>query len=149
VCLIVDANLASEVFSSPPAAEFRPVITWLSSQHGRLVFGGKNARELRRVSAAARYILQLSRAGRAIQFPDESITQEELRLVQNGECRSNDQHVLALAIISRARTLCTSDRELMEDFKNRQIIPSPRGKIYRRSEHVALLAHTRGCKGGD
>jgi hypothetical protein len=40
MCLIVDANLAGVVFSSPPSPNFVPVIDWLQKD-GCLILGGK------------------------------------------------------------------------------------------------------------
>ena len=53
---------------------------------------------------------------------------EELR--QREICRSDDEHVLALAIASGARLLYTNDTLLMNDFRNRNIVPGSPGKIY-------------------
>jgi hypothetical protein len=51
--------------------------------------------------------------------------------------RSNDPHVLKLAIASGARVLATSYRALMADFKNPKIIKKARGRIY--------SGHTSSC----
>jgi hypothetical protein len=51
--------------------------------------------------------------------------------------------VLALAIMTGARTLATFDNALAHDFRNADYISHPRGKIYRDPDrHARLLRHT-------
>lgn len=145
MCIIVDANVAAQVFAEPPHDDFVPVMRWLLVGNGRLVYGGHLARELERVNLAARTLAQLKRAGRTFR-PDDQLVDTEAELVrQTGLCRSNDQHVVGLARVSGARTLCTYDKTLMEDFKNPKLLPRPRGSIYSRPEHTSLLKHM-GCR---
>ena len=47
-----------------------------------------------------------------------------------GTCRSDDEHIIALAQISGARLLYSNDRALRHDFTNKRLIDSPRGKLY-------------------
>jgi hypothetical protein len=58
--------------------------------------------------------------------------------------RSNDLHVLGLACASGARILFSRDEPLHADFKNKHIIPQPRGKIYTSKKHERLLDEI-GC----
>ncbi len=76
----------------------------------------------------------------------ESIQHEEQRLRSTAICGSNDHHILALAIVSGARTLATDDNPLAADFRNKRIIDQPRGSIYRHpAKHRRLLRHTSSC----
>ena len=144
MCLIVDANLASAVFTAQ-GEDFTPVLDWLERGDGYLVVGGHLAAELDRLGGPRRYIAGLLRAGRARRISDEEVTQEEMVVSTTGLCRSNDHHVVALARVSGARTLCTDDDALMQDFKNPQLVSKPRGSIYKRREHAKLLKHTASC----
>ena len=148
MCLIVDANLAATVFASPPHPDFEPVLDWLDKQDGRIVFGGRLATELERLEKPRRYLRTLLQAGRAWRLSDESVDEEEAVVADTGLCRSNDSHVIALARVSGARTLCTNDRDLQTDFKNPQLVSNPRGSIYKynRPSHVKLLRHTSSCR---
>ena len=147
MCLIVDANLASRVFASPSHPDFAPVLDWLDKRDGRIVFGGQLATELERLEKPRRYLRALLQAGRALRFPEGPIEEEATAVAVTGLCRSNDSHVIALARISGARTLCTNDRDLQQDFKNPRLISNPRGYIYKygRPSHVKLLRHTSSC----
>ena len=142
MCLIVDANLVGLVFGSPPHPDFVPVLDWLQHRNGRLVTGGHLTAELSRMEKARRFVVQLQRAGIVRQVPAGDVTREEAAVEATGLCESNDSHVVALARVSGARTLCTHDRALQRDFCNPQLLGKPRGKVYQRPEHEKLLRHT-------
>jgi hypothetical protein len=146
--VIIDANLASTVFSSPPHPDFIPVLDWLENRDGCLVIGGRLAVELDRLDVARRYVVALLRAGKARKIPDEEVTRHEEDVGATGLCRSNDLHVLGLACASGARALCTQDRELQRDFRDPRIVSNPRGSIYLRPAHARLLKHGRACGRG-
>ncbi len=66
-------------------------------------------------------------------------------------CKSNDGHIIALAIVSGARTLCSNNKRkkhLFADFTNKALIDDPRGGVYQNPSHRHLLAHTPSCKRG-
>lgn len=146
MCLIVDANLAAVVFTSPPHPDFEPVLDWLEKREGCVVFGGRLAAELERLERPRRYLRELLRAGRALRLPDDPVGTEEAVVAGIGLCRSNDPHVLALARVSGARTLCTHDRDLQRDFRDHRLVSNPRGSVYQRREHARLLRHSRSCR---
>lgn len=145
MCVIVDANLASRVLSQPADPEFVPVIRWLLEGEGVVVVGGHLVEELDRMGKSLGLLTTLKRAGRVRQISDSDVRREEAEVDGTGLCRSNDCHVLALARVSGARTLCTLDRALQADFRNRELIANPRGSIYQRQRHAHLLRHTRSC----
>jgi predicted nucleic acid-binding protein len=140
VCLIVDANAAGEFL-----AKSSPLRNWLLAEKGepRLVAAGALREELVKLADVRRLLTQLERAGRLRSAASDRLRQEADRLRADGQCRSNDIHVLALAIVSGARTLATFDHALMGDFRNAGIISRPRGSVYRDPvAHARLLRHT-------
>ena len=147
MCVIIDADLAGDVFKDAPAPDYRPILRWLLRGNGTLVFGGRNARELYRIGRAARMIQVLRSAGKAFQQPDEQVDARETTVTRTGLCRSNDPHIIALAQISGARTLCSHDQDLHADFRNRELISNPRGMIYQGAAHKRPLKHTNSCPG--
>lgn len=69
-----------------------------------------------------------------------------------GMCQSDDTHIIALAQISGARLLFSNDKALHQDFKNKELINNPRGKVYStlrgsdfRASHKNLLARRDLC----
>ena len=146
MCLIVDANLASLVFGGHP--DFAPVRAWLNQREGCLILGGHLADELSRVEKAQKYVQELVRAGIAQKVPAEEVAREAAEVKATGLCESNDSHVVALARVSGARTLCTHDRALQRDFRHPRLIAKPRGSVYQRPTHARLLRHTSSCGRG-
>jgi predicted nucleic acid-binding protein len=143
VCLIVDANVGPKFLLESSA-----IIDWLFGDRGapRLVAAGKLREELAANRGVSRQLVQLDRAGRLRSADPKKLEDEERRLRIASIFRSNDPHVLALAIVSGARTLATGDNALADDFKNKRIIDAPRGKVYRDPEaHRHLLCHTSSC----
>lgn len=145
MCLIIDANLAARVFSDTAEADFTPILDWVEKQGGCLVIGGQLSTELDRIEKARRLVIQWLRAGRARRISTEAVELEQAAVQRKGLCQSNDHHVIALALASGARTLCTHDQALQRDFKNAELIARPRGAIYKRQAHSRLLRHTSSC----
>lgn len=140
MCLIVDANAAAEFL-----AKSGPVTQWLLGEKGepRLVAAGKLITELVRVDKVQQLLAELNRAGRLRPVDADQLQQEVDRLRANSRRRSNDSHVLALAVVTGARTLAIFDNALSQDFKNAGLISRPRGSIYRDpAKHSHLLRHT-------
>jgi predicted nucleic acid-binding protein len=144
VCLIVDADAANEFLAKSGA-----VASWLLGKKGnpRLVVAGTLKEELVRLGAVRRLLRELERAGRLRSAGADNLRREQDRLRADERCKSNDHHVLALAIVSGAHTLATFDNALADDFRNADIINRPRGSIYRDpTTHAHLLRHTpRSC----
>lgn len=147
MCIIVDACMAQDVFAAAPSDDGKPIVRWLLKGKGLLIYGGQLKNELVQMSAAARTLVELRRSGRAFDAEADEPARfaAELALCE-ANCKSNDAHVVALGRVSGARTLATRDSAAMEDFRNKTLIAKPRGKIYQRPEHAALLVHTVACK---
>jgi hypothetical protein len=149
MCIIVDTNVASNVFESPPRPDYRPVIDWLSSPQkpGILVIGGMLARELNRTAHVRRFVMELQRAGRVRRIPD-SLADAESKAVR-AMCKSDDPHVIALARLSGSRLLCSRDKKLHVDFTNPSLVSNPKGHVYQNERHSSLLTrfgHTIACR---
>jgi hypothetical protein len=146
MCLIIDADSVAAVFADKTPKNFVPIIEWLTAKNGMLVIGGKLSEEIDKVDKAKRFVRALSQAGHAKLISSALINKdaEEVRT----QCKSNDNHVIALARISGARLLCSHDKELHKDFRNVSIVPEPRGHIYQTAKHKDLLrlyGHTAAC----
>ena len=130
MCVILDNNVVFEVFADgrPPAGE--GFFNWIDSGRGRLVGGGKLLKELGRNENFLLWWRQAVLAGRATRVDDDAVQAETNRLADGTTCRSNDPHVIALAVVGGARLLYTNDRKLQHDFKNRHLIDDPTGKVY-------------------
>lgn len=154
MCAIVDNNVRHEVFGAEDVQSEagRHLLRWLNNRKGRLVVGGKLLDELSEYGGFRSWFGQALQSGRAIEFPKAPVDAETSALQARHICRSNDAHVLALAIVSGARLLFTNDEDLQADFKNPRIISGVRGRVYTtsqrkdvRSSHRNLLNRTDLC----
>ena len=134
MCVIIDNNVAAKLLLTA-----NPVETWLRGNRGnpRLVMGGLLNQELSNNREVLKYLRSLEQAGRIRRFEPAPLSK-----AHNKQLASNDPHVIGLALASGARTLCTADAALMDDFRNPKIINEPRGKVYSDERHVSLLKHT-------
>ena len=145
MCIIIDANKLGSFLADPPDEDSAPVRKWLD-KGGILVYstGSIFAGEVR--GRAKRTLTDYVRAGQAKVIPKEQFMDDEISLSTRGDLRSNDPHVLALARASGARLLYTGDNDLIADFKNKQFIDKPRGKVYSGSANANLLTRST-CEG--
>ena len=137
MCIIIDANVASEISRGTDAAQ--PVVDWLTSGPGSVVAGGRLTNELSKVRGITRFLATLKRAGRFRELDLPSVDKEEKHLEALGTLRSDDPHIVALARLSGARLLFSQDKNLHADFRDRNLIANPRGKIYQNAAHSHLL----------
>ena len=129
MCGILDANSAHEVFGTsitPAGKDFRD---WIDSVRGALVVGGKQLEELMRAASVGfeLWAEEAGRDGRLRRTDHDSVEAETARLRQSGDCKSNDEHIIALALVSGARLLYSHDKDLHSDFKS--LLTGLRGKV--------------------
>ena len=155
MCAILDANVAGQVFGADRPAAGRAFFDWFDSGRGRLVAGGRLLRELDRNRAFRRWRLQAVLAGRIELLNDEAVDRRTGELEQENACRSNDEHVIAVAQLGGPRLLYSNDGDLQDDFADKGLIDHPRGKVYStkerrdlRPEHQSLLANRNLCRRG-
>ena len=155
MCAILDANVAGQVFGADRPAAGQAFFEWIDSGRGRLVVGGKLRRELDGNRAFRDWRLQAVLAGRIRLLNDEEVDGRARQLKQEGKCRSDDEHVVAVALLGGARLLYSNDDALQKDFGNKDLIDRPRGKVYStqrhnhlRPEHRRLLANRNLCGSG-
>ena len=153
MCAIVDTNVAYEVFDPNPERPEagRQFFNWLTSPRGQLVVGGDLLHELSGNRAFLSWIRTAVNSARVTQVASDALAPHLDELARK-TCKSNDRHVLALAAASGARLLYTNDQALIDDFRNRAILPNP-GKIYTTgrsksvtSTHKRLLTRRDLCR---
>lgn len=135
---IVDANILSIFFSD---LNFKAVVDALRAGKASLAYGG--SKQLREYGLLARHlppILELQRQGKANRLDSSTVDLEEEKVKKRGYCVSDDEHIIAIALVSGARLLCSRDQNLIEDFTNPKIIGKPRGKVYKNTKHKRLIA---------
>jgi hypothetical protein len=141
--LIVDVNVATRVLVASNDPQFDSLHRSLFGTRRPnpvLVYGGHLTVEYRRNNTLTRILRELDRAGRAEAASDIDVDAEAGRLRDGGTLNSDDPHILALARVSGARLLCSEDKALRGDFKNKAIL-DPRGKLYSKASHRRVLTH--------
>ena len=74
-------------------------------------------------------LIERVRSGKAKIVPGHKVDEVEQQLIQGDRFKSDDPHVLALALVAGARLLYTHDDDLKDDFKDPGLIRAPRGKV--------------------
>lgn len=143
MCAILDANAADQMFHPGSCETGQTFLEWVEAERGRLVIGGKIKEELDRTKAQ-KWLKEAISSGIAKSFNVNEISTEERNL--RNKCKSDDSHIIALARISGARLLYSHDKRLHEDFKNKDLLDQPRGKIYSDVSHQSLLNQRDLCR---
>jgi len=146
MALIIDANKVADYLNHTHDPANRVIYDWIENKGGKLVFGGRQLQEWGRINKAGRYVRTLLEAGRALKYATEEVDNKEGEVESTGLCHSDDPHVIALACVSGARVLYSQDRDLCDDFRNTNLVPRPRGKIYKRAQHRRLLLEAPACR---
>lgn len=175
MCIILDVNSFSN-FRNADNEDLDPVRNWLESASGKIVYsstekfrceweaGGGYEMMIKLLypgsspSSSIRMgweqtMMELQRMGKFKLVPPDDVQAKADALEQSGELRSDDPHIIALAIIARVKVLVVqplpttprlrgrrrargADTALQADFKNRKFVG---GKVYTTKSHSHLL----------
>lgn len=139
MCVIIDADVVSEIFRVLPLTkeDKRPeagkeFFDWLDLNSDRLVIGGSKLKKELNIESLQIWLQEVDRRGKRSKrkYDDREIDQRAKELRAQNACKSNDEHIIALAQISNARLLYSKDKCLHEDFGTKELIDRPRGKVY-------------------
>jgi hypothetical protein len=140
MCVIIDTCVSGLVLAGQPHADYAPIAKAFREHTAKVTIGGQLKRELLANGAVKRALAQMDRAGQVKVIKDALVDAETSTVAALPNMKSKDYHVVALARVSGARLLCTSDAALMKDFKNKQLVRA--GKIYKSPSHSHLI---RAC----
>ena len=144
MCLIVDASVVGEMFGGDDSSAGKAILDWLNDRKGTIVVGGKLLKELSRGSNKftewARQAL-LREVMRRVE--DTKVDRRTKQLIKDGNCKSNDPHVIALAQLGGARLLYSNDGDLQQDFKNRTLINKPKGRVHSTKKNKSITPGLR------
>ena len=144
MCMIVDVNVFGEIFAKENGASIlnevsKPVIDWLlSDKRGRIVHAdigpGTDIGPGIEVSYQERVYLrgikkaiidwlppelrELLRTDAIFELNHEVVLSKMIEIKNSDSPKSNDIHILAMAILGNATVLATNDRRLKHDFRN-------------------------------
>lgn len=132
MCAILDANTFHK-FKDPSDEDMKPVWQWLEKKSGKIVYANSKKFEAEWYKARMDPIRdQLMRSGQ-LKLISQDIQKKESEL--NDTIRSDDPHIIALAVIGEVKVLISEDRKLIQDFKEHV----SQGKVYKTKGHKHLL----------
>lgn len=134
MCIILDNNIGGEVFGDNRSEASEAVWRWINGIEGedkrlRVVIGGKLTRELYKTNQTRKWLIRGVRRANVMVYDNKTVDLKE-KEVQDWDLRSDDPHIIALALVSGARLLYSNDLPLQKDFRNTKFIGKPKGKIY-------------------
>ena len=138
VCAIVDADCA-HMCCEPPNEAGRVFLDWLR-RRGRLISSAENAAELMRLNGWRRLFDDLARAGKL-----ETLTPNCNMADLKRKTKSNDSHIVALAISGSAKVVFSNDNLLIRDLKDKEIVGDLNIFIYRTEKQRRHL-ETKSCR---
>ena len=138
MCLIVDIDIAREVLFPSGAHDFEPIRKGLENGRVRIVGGGQLSKEYAKDGSVLRLFNELLRSGRARLVDHDEVYRITKEVKNQGKCRSNDAHIIALAKVGGVRLMCSNDGDLRRDFVDADIL-GPRGNLFSRKSHQHLL----------
>jgi len=118
--------------------DMKPIYTWLDGNRGKMVFaivGSDKERKSYKIFVESDLGRAYYEAGKINLLDPREIEVEIARIKEeHGTLKSNDIHIIAIAIVGKAEVLVSEDRALHADFK--RIIG---GSIYQNKTHKHLL----------
>ena len=150
MCIIIDNSVRDIVFGDKMTEAGQRLRDRIDNRRRKLVLGGKLLRELSGAMSFRVWLVQAQLSQQIRPIEDHKVDRRTETIRNETLCRSNDEHVVALAVESGCRVLCTDDEALREDFTDTRIIPRPRGKLYSltgedRQQRQNLMRWTRNC----
>lgn len=139
MCIIIDTNKLDLFLKEPPDKDMQPVHNWLNRRGGSLVYSNSDKFSKEISSRARRRLDEYLQSGKA-KLIHRSEVEEESEKINRQLMKSDDLHIVALALAAGVRLLCTGDANLMDDFTNYRIMGAGnKGKIYSSAKNKDLL----------
>ena len=143
MCIIVDANTFHK-FKDPNDEDMEPVWTWLEKRGGKIAYSDIDKLEEEWNRGGMQNLRnRLRRTGKLKIVSPQDVEEKANEL--RSETASNDEHIIALALIARVKVLVSyreGDRDLFTDFKNRELVG---GRVYTRKAHARSMLKKDTC----
>jgi hypothetical protein len=123
MCLVIDACCLANVLNPADIfhPRFAPVFEWVFSGKGRMIYGGtKYKNELSRLSKYLGLVAELERKGKVVRVSDVEVDAlAETLKADVGEAGFDDEHLIAIVIVSRCFIVATNDTRAKSYLKRR------------------------------
>lgn len=152
MCLIVDTNCLSKVFkqSNKDHSSFAPVLAWILNGNGKLIIGGNTFKReiLGEISWFRGLLIQLTKAQKVVTIEDSKVDllEEKIRN-QIKDADFDDPHIVALAVSSKTKIVCTQDKRSLPHLCNKDVFPKRQSPpaIYSSPKNQNLLCDSNIC----
>lgn len=142
MCVILDTNTFGK-FKNSADEDMKPVWRWLNNRNGKIVYANTKKFEDEWERGGMSHLRdQMMRAGQ-LKLVSEDVQEKADEL--KGRIASNDEHIIALALITDVKVLISyreGDRNLFTDFKNRELVG---GRVYTRKAHAQRMLKKDTC----
>lgn len=119
----------------PANHDMKPVRDWLEKKNGKIAYSDTHKFKQEWKGRVKTFMLnELIFADKLKIVNRQRVEAEISKLKSTGTLKSNDEHIIALAIVTEVKVLISEDRELRDDFK--KLVG---GKIYQQASHKHLL----------
>jgi hypothetical protein len=124
MCIVIDINVIPLVFTTE-SNKYSPIKEWITIGKGKLVYGGtKYNSELKGMTKHLIFLNRLKKAGRIPEMDNNEVDNQENRLKKLiSKNDFNDQHIIAIIIVSGCKLVCTEDKESHKYIKKRDLYP--------------------------
>jgi hypothetical protein len=143
--IIIDTNTISKVFNEQNGEhdKFRPVYQWIENGNGKFVYGGSKYRsELEKMESYMKLFKLYKDKRKAIEIDKDKVDERE-RLIKEEKLNGNfnDQHLVAIVIVSRCKLICTCDLKAIPFIRDPNLYPNgcARPKFYTGPQNHKLL----------
>ena len=134
MCVILDANCIGKYNKNPVDEDLKPVKQWIASKNGKIVYSDTDKFRSEWVAGGGytlRRELQRRNKLKLVSAQEVQLKEDELK----DKIRSDDPHIIALALIAHVKVLISDDNKLIQDFKEHV----SQGKVYKTKGHRHLL----------
>ena len=123
--ILVDTNCLGNVFSrkSVRHAEFKPVLEWVRNGSGKFVYGGTTyLNEVpEKYLRILRYFKELNKVIYGDRDRIDEIEKTNKELITDPDF--DDPHLIAIALVTRCKLICSEDKRSIKFVKNRIFYP--------------------------
>ena len=140
MCVIIDNSIVGDFIKNNKNTV--PLKEWLDQGEGKLIIppSGTDLHKEYKRKFNRKFVRGILKGYRdkGVAITISASAAEEVKNLSDDlktQLKSNDSHIIALAIVSRAKLLASNDEKLGEDFKKH----ISKGKVYKYAMHESLL----------
>ena len=145
MCIVIDINTLPSVFDTKSLhhQKFKPVLDWIVSGKGKIVYGGtKYKEELAKAHKFLGIFRNFAAARKIVPICDHDVDLSEHKL--KSKCTDSDfddPHIIAIVVVSKCKLVCSSDARSYKFIKDPSMYtqPSDRPSIYSNLANKTLL----------